>query len=315
MHEEKGHPPATPAQAPSDPIESMMSAGELPAKGRAAPRDLKAEALAAARGDQTPSPSPRPEPAVAVAPTATGRQTAAIRREWMLRGLLAVNLALVGAVLALPIGRQPVSEPTAPHSSNPSNTDPAASSPPRSLGFAIGEQSLYLRSLELASAGKFDDAIGVLEGHLQSNPFMGEVEQRLVYHALAMFAVRAGRNEDASRYEAAMDRLRIGAQLPQDLLNLARQAEAEGRGADMRRYYARFLLQQKQVPPSLRDRIAEAYLKLGDGYRVEAESGAKREAASKRAADAPPDTRSAPGTKSGTDPTSGGERKERGGHE
>jgi hypothetical protein len=52
----------------------------------------------------------------------------------------------------------------------------------------------------------------------------------------------------------------------------------------MRRYYARFLLQQKQVPPSLRAKIAEAYLKLGDGYRVEAEQGAEREAASQRAA-------------------------------
>ncbi|MEZ5966906.1 MAG: hypothetical protein R3F56_23905 [Planctomycetota bacterium] len=280
MHEEKGHPPAASAQAPSDPIESMMAAGEKPTQRGA--RDLAEEARAAARA------ALQPDPEAAPAPPRPQTEPGAIRREWLLRGLLVLNLALIGGVVALPIGKAPVepaASPASGHGAAPA-TGHAAEAPRRSLGFAVGEQGLYLRALEMAGQGKFDDAIATLEGHLRANPYMGEVEQRLVYHALAMFAVRAGRNEEASRYEAAMDRLRIGAQLPQDLLDLARQAEAEGRGADMRRYYARFLLQQRQVPPSLRDKIAEAYLKLGDGYRIEAEHGAERQAASKRAAEA-----------------------------
>lgn len=314
MHEEKGQPPAE-SQA-TDPIESMMASGEMPSSGRARARDLGADALAAARAAQAPPAAASPS----AAPRGAAAPGAPARREWFVRALLALNLALVGAVLALPLGRRAEPEGSAPPAQEP-RTEPAPTKPQT---FSMGEQSLYLRGLELAANGQFDDAIGLLEAHLKANPYMGEVEQRLVYHALAMFAVRAGRGDDANRYEAAMDKLRVGAQLPQDLLDLARQAEADGRGGDMRRYYARFLLQQKQVPPSLRDRIAEAYLKLGDGYRIEAERGAEREAARKRseAPDvAPPSAAGSPseppksgqgsGEKSGGQPPPASDRKER----
>ena len=41
----------------------------------------------------------------------------------------------------------------------------------------------------------------------------------------------------------------------------------------MRRNYARFLLLQKTLPAALRERVAQAYLQLGDSYRIEAEQG------------------------------------------
>ena len=46
----------------------------------------------------------------------------------------------------------------------------------------------------------------------------------------------------------------------------------------MRRYYARFLLQQSQIRIDMRDVIAEAYLRIGDSYRLDAEAGEKVQA-------------------------------------
>ena len=42
-----------------------------------------------------------------------------------------------------------------------------------------------------------------------------------------------------------------------------------------RQHYARLLLQQRQIPSSLYRHVAEAYLKLGDSYRTEAEKAAR----------------------------------------
>lgn len=284
------------AQAPAagGPLESLMAEGKKPdpaqAKGHGKP-DLGAEALAAAQAARAPEPGHAAtahhgaahghEPPVGKPSTAAP----APRREWVLRALLVLNIALIGVTLGLPMGG---SKPQPGSKLQPSGGDhgePGHGASTRKATFAIDDQTLYLRALELAADGKYDDAIAVLEGFLKANPELAEVEHRLTLQALATFASRAGRPADASRYEAAIDRLRVGAQLPQDLLDLAKQAEADGRGGDMRRYYARFLLMQKQLSPSLRERIAEAYLKLGDGYRVEAEQGAARELERKRAAD------------------------------
>jgi hypothetical protein len=297
MHEEKGHPPAPPAStAPvtpgHDPLEVIMAKGELPAAktektpAKPAPPDLAAAALAAAKLAQPESKPTAPQPGAGamLAADVLAAPNASPRREWVWRALLVVNFAVLAAVLALP-AKAPTSGAAAP----PAEPPRAA----RNLGFAIKEQAFYLRALELAGAGKFDDAIAVLDGYLKANPHLVEVEQRLILHALAMFCVRVGRTDDARRYEAAMDQLRVGAQLPHDLLDLASKAEAEGRGADMRRYYARFLLQQEQIPPSLRARIAQAHLKLGDGYRLEAERGAERERERERAAEQAPDQKDA----------------------
>ena len=45
----------------------------------------------------------------------------------------------------------------------------------------------------------------------------------------------------------------------------------------MRRIWARFLLQQKQIPSWLYKHVAEAYLQLGDSYRNEANAAAEKQ--------------------------------------
>ena len=293
-HEPPHQDPAKPtAQASgAGPLESLMAEGKKPdaqpLKSDAKP-DLAAQALAAAQaaqGHAEPSHGHAAEPVAththAAPPAVTTKSAQAKRREWVLRLLLVLNLALIGVTLGLPMRSSAPAKPKDDHGGSGGDHGAAAT---RKSAFAVTDQTLYLRALELAAEGKFDDAIAVLEGYLKANPDLADFEQRLTLQAMATFALRAGRPNDATRFEAAIDRLRVGTQLPQDLLDLAKQAETDGRGGDMRRYYARFLLMQKQVPPSLRERIAEAYLKLGDGYRVEAEQGARTEAERKRAAE------------------------------
>jgi tetratricopeptide (TPR) repeat protein len=294
---EPPHPdPAKPTAAQTTgggPLESLMAGGKKPEaqphKGDGKP-DLAAQALAAAQAAQGHATSHGPDHGQSAEPTATHAHAAppplttksaqAKRREWVLRLLLVLNLALIGVTLGLPMRSGAPAKPKDEHgASGTEHGEPTK----RKSAFAVTDQTLYLRALELAAESKFDDAIAVLEGYLKANPDLADFEQRLTLQAMATFALRAGRPNDATRFEAAIDRLRVGTQLPQDLLDLAKQAETDGRGGDMRRYYARFLLMQKQVPPSLRERIAEAYLKLGDGYRVEAEHGARTEAERKRA--------------------------------
>ena len=43
----------------------------------------------------------------------------------------------------------------------------------------------------------------------------------------------------------------------------------------LRQVWARFLLQQRQIPSSLYQSVAEAYLQLGDSYRVQANQEAE----------------------------------------
>ena len=81
--------------------------------------------------------------------------------------------------------------------------------------------------------------------------------------------------------------------LPDDLLRSARRAEEAGDAAQMRAAYARFLLQQSMVPASERQAIHEAYLKLGDSYRMQAErfggdAGDEPQAKPSREAQTPP---------------------------
>lgn len=297
-HDPPHQDPAKPAAQATGagPLESLMAEGKKPeaqpAKGDAKP-DLAAQALAAAQeaqGHAAPdhghghaaAHGSATAPPHAAPPSITTKSAQAKRREWVLRLLLVLNLALIGVTLGLPMRSGSPAKPKDDHgASGGEHGEPAK----RKSAFAVTDQTLYLRALELAAESKFDDAIAVLEGYLKANPDLADFEQRLTLQAMATFALRAGRPNDATRFEAAIDRLRVGTQLPQDLLDLAKQAETDGRGGDMRRYYARFLLMQKQVPPSLRERIAEAYLKLGDGYRVEAEHGARTEAERKRAAE------------------------------
>ena len=57
--------------------------------------------------------------------------------------------------------------------------------------------------------------------------------------------------------------------------NDAAAALQEGDQETLRRVWARFLLQQRQVPSYLYHHVAQAYLELGDSYRQDADAGAR----------------------------------------
>ena len=124
-----------------------------------------------------------------------------------------------------------------------------------------------------ARRGDYPQAVKLLKQLLRANPDMGRVQLRLIYGQLAYNLLRDGRKREAEVYADRIDRMRAQIALPEDLVRAARRAEKDGRGKDMRRYYARFLLQQNQVRPDMREVVAEAYLKIGDSYRVDAEAG------------------------------------------
>ncbi len=81
--------------------------------------------------------------------------------------------------------------------------------------------------------------------------------------------------EEAARYRSKTRTLVNRGYLPEDLRDAARTAWEDGRSEDARRYFARFLLQQKQLPAELRESVAEAFLRIGDSYRMAADLGAK----------------------------------------
>ena len=54
---------------------------------------------------------------------------------------------------------------------------------------------------------------------------------------------------------------------------MAKAAAENGDQEALRRVWARFLLQQRQIPSWLYKHVAEAYLQLGDSYRQQANAG------------------------------------------
>ena len=214
-------------------------------------------------GGATPRTDREPEPAAA-----------SPRHRWVLRGLLLVNLAMMGVVLALPNGRAPAPAPE--REPPPAKADPLLS-PPRQLG-GLPTSKYWSEALESAGKGDLPQAILLLERYLELSPEITDVERRLVYNQIAFYLAKDGRTDEALEYERRSSQLMSRSHLPDDLLQNAHRAEQEGKLQEMRSAYARFLLQQKQIPPSLRKHIAEAYLKLGDSYRLEAEAGERKSA-------------------------------------
>ena len=141
------------------------------------------------------------------------------------------------------------------------------------------DDNLYEEATLVARRGDYPRAVKLLKQLLKTTPDMGGVQLRLVYTQLAYNLLRDGGIQEAEQYADRIDRMRVQTTLPEDLARAAQRAERDGRGGDVRRYYARFLLQQNQIRPDMRDIISEAYLKIGDSYRLEADAGEKAQAA------------------------------------
>jgi hypothetical protein len=200
------------------------------------------------------------------------------RVDRILHVLLLCNLALIALVFVLPGGsgsenRQAPAQPRTAAATRDAADDPFLS-PPRKIGDLPADR-LWEAAVRAAGEGEYARAILLLEKY-ESQARMTDVERRLVYNQLAYYLVKDGRLEEAQAYERKSHQIMTRSYLPEDLLGSAHRAEQAGDQASMRSAYARFLLQQKQVPPSLRNHLAEAYLKLGDSYRVEAERAETR---------------------------------------
>ena len=269
-------PTATPIGAapaaehpPAGALTDLMASGS---KGSTKPGpDLEAQALRAAEraladGElalaQARAQLARPQPTPVV--EKSGR-----RRELALRGLLAFNVLAMVVVAMLPSPAQPAAPTSDPH--------PVVAHPtPSKAGPDRRFNERYVAAQQAADRGEFTEAIAQLQAHLDESPRMAPGQQLNVLMALAYYAHRANDFTKADEFRRRADALEKSHALPDDLVAEAKAAQQSGDQERLRRIWARFLLQQRQIPSSLYKHVAEAYLQLGDSYRQQADLGAEQ---------------------------------------
>lgn len=258
----KTAPGTAPAQDTSK-LAGLMAAGEKGKAAAPAPSgpDLEVEALKAAEAAIAQSQQVLAEAREQLQHKA--RPKGSRGRELALRALLLVNLAAMVAVMLVPNGA-----PTKPHTAEPtpSHAEPQTATP--------RHEGPYERALAAADQGEWRQAIDILEGYLQQSPRLAPARRANVLFALEHYAHQLGDFKATEEYRRKAEALRSSASLPDDLVQMAHEAETAGDAESVRRLWARFLLQQRQIPSSLYKHIAEAYLKLGDSYRSEAQQAA-----------------------------------------
>jgi predicted anti-sigma-YlaC factor YlaD len=104
---------------------------------------------------------------------------------------------------------------------------------------------------------------------------MHAAERLNVMIALSMYAARNNDYAMSEKYGQQAKALEQTHYLPDDLVKMAEAAIARGDQETLRRVWARFLLQQRQIPTWLYQHVAQAYLELGDSYRKDADVGAE----------------------------------------
>lgn len=207
------------------------------------------------------------EPGAANARQSKGRSG----RELALRLLLAANVVAMLVVAMLP-GKTD-QRAVAP---SPSDAKPAAShTEPTKRGPRTDDK--YAAALLAADRQDFPRAISLLQEYLADSPRMAASSQASALLALEYYCSRAGRLGESQEYRRRIQALNDSHKLPEDLVAMAQAAAKSGDQESLRRVWARFLLQQRQVPSSLYKHLAEAYLQLGDSYRAEANEAAERE--------------------------------------
>lgn len=264
---------ASPTETPSTDLSNLMAEGEkAPARARSAP-NLDADALRAAESALAEG-----ERALAAARAQLGNDQARVvekprsrGRELALRLLLAANVLAMLVVAMLPSSGgktgtvevkpevPPVHEaPSEPHAVPQTNDK-------------------YGQALAAAAKNDFALAITLLEQSLADSPRMMASTKMQTLMALAWYSTKVGNRAAASDYERRVQALKNSHQLPEDLVEEAKAAAKNGDQESLRRIWARFLLQQRQVPSSLYKYVAEAYLQLGDSYRSQANAAAEQQ--------------------------------------
>lgn len=228
---------------------------------RAAERALAdgERALAQARAQLHPD-----ERAAAAKPAGTGR-------ELTLRLLLALNVLAMVIVAMLP-----------PSPGLVRNDAPAAIAPTAPPATAKGPAEIarfnepFNNALAAADRGNHAEAIATLERYLADNPRLLPSQRLNVLNMLAHYAGLASDFAKSQQYAQQAAAIGQSHSLPADLVEMAKAAAASGDQETLRRVWARFLLQQRQIPSWLYKHVAEAYLQLGDSYRREADDAAER---------------------------------------
>jgi hypothetical protein len=135
----------------------------------------------------------------------------------------------------------------------------------------------YVLAMIAAGNRDYRQAIDLLEASLQESPRMAPSARANVMLALEHYHAQLGNLTAAQEYRRKVQALHDSHLLPDDLVAMAETAAANGDQESLRRIWARFLLQQRQVPTSLYKHLAAAYLQLGDSYRTEADATAERQ--------------------------------------
>ncbi len=276
MSEQKGRETTSPAKpvadSPSAASLTDLMAGGAKKRAKAAPAeavpDLEGEALRAAEQALADG-----EHALATAneQLARGRRPGLTRgRELALRVLLTVNVLAMVVVASLPSPRTNTSADPATSAAPPAPVAPPA---PEKPGTKFNEP--WNQALAAAERGEFAAAVKILEQYLADSPRMAPSQKLSVLSTLSHYAARNDDFKKAQEYERRADAIEQSHSLPEDLVAMAKAAAESGDQESLRRVWARFLLQQRQVPTWLYKHVAEAYLQLGDSYRNQANAAAE----------------------------------------
>jgi hypothetical protein len=267
---------ASPAPAAATQLSDLMAQGAAAApkvdagKGKAGP-DLEREALQAAQQAIAEGERALANARAQLAAQAQQEPKRRNGRELALRLLLAANVLAMIVVAALPGAPGGGTQPTTPASHQPT-TEPHGTAAP-----APRLDDKYVAAMAAAAANDHQKAISLLEAYLAESPRMAPSSRINVLLALAHYSMRVGNLTAAQEYERKVAALSSSASLPDDLVKMAQAALQGGDQESLRRIWARFLLQQRQVPTSLYKHVAEAYLQLGDSYRNQANEAAERQ--------------------------------------
>lgn len=201
---------------------------------------------------------------------APAQQARSRRRELALRVLLVVNVLamLVVAMLPAPGAGQVQPEPHA--------VDTKHGTEHMAVPAAPRTDELWNRAIAASGRRDFAGAVALLERYLEESPRMAPSQQMSVFLALSHYAANSGDFKKAQDYERKSRALDQSHSLPEDLVAMAKAAVENGDQESLRRVWARFLLQQRQIPSSLYQHVATAYLQLGDSYRQQANAAAEQ---------------------------------------
>ncbi len=265
--------PTTAATAPTaEPLPNLMANGAAPKTGL----DLDAEALRVAQqaivdGERALA-AARVQLRLQAEPPVTRRR----RRDIAVALLIGVNMVAMIALAMLPPATVTTVTPApqkAPVATTTTTTPVAPPSDPAVRRY----HEPFQQALAAADRGDYASAITTLEGYLADASSLQPSQQLNVLNMLSHYASLANDFKKAQDFAQRAAAIGQSHSLPADLVAMAKAATESGDQETLRRVWARFLLQQRQIPSWLYKHVAEAYLQLGDSYRTQANAAGERE--------------------------------------